>query len=294
MSSSLATLTGFGAVLLWALLALLTAATGQVPPFQLAAMSFAVAGLSGLAVTARRRGGLARLAQPLPVMALGVGGLFGYHFLYFSALRAAPAVEASLIAYLWPLLIVLGSTLATGERLRAHHIAGALLGFAGAALLVTKGGTLSFEAQYGPGYALALAAAFVWSGYSVLSRRVAHVPTEAVAGFCLITALLATLAHLAFETTVMPANATQWAAVLGLGLGPVGLAFFLWDIGVKRGDIAVLGAASYAAPLLSTFILVAAGAAEATPTVAFACLLITAGAALAAKSMLFRGRSRLQ
>jgi len=195
MSSSLATLTGFGAVLLWALLALLTAATGQVPPFQLAAMSFAVAGLSGLAVTARRRGGLARLAQPLPVMALGVGGLFGYHFLYFSALRAAPAVEASLIAYLWPLLIVLGSTLATGERLRAHHIAGALLGFAGAALLVTKGGTLSFEAQYGPGYALALAAAFVWSGYSVLSRRVAHVPTEAVAGFCLITALLATLAH---------------------------------------------------------------------------------------------------
>ena len=288
MSHRLATLTGFGAVLLWALLALLTDASGDVPPFQLSAISFAIAGAAGLLVTLARPGGSARLIQPLPVFALGVGGLFGYHFLYFSALRNAPAVEASLIAYLWPLLIVLRSTRVTGERLKPHHLIGALLGFAGAALLVTRDTGLGFDVTYTKGYALALAAAFVWSSYSILSRRVAHVPTEAVTGFCIATALLAALCHVLFESTIWPATATEWLAVLGLGLGPVGLAFFLWDIGVKHGDISALGAASYAAPLLSTLILIAAGAAVFSWSIAIACLLITLGAVIASRSLLTR------
>ncbi len=288
MSQRSATLVGFGAVLLWALLALLTELSGAVPPFQLAAMTFGVGGLAGLVVTTAR-GGLGNLRQPWPVWALGVGGLFGYHFLYFSAFRNAPAVEASLIAYLWPLLIVLGATLATGDKVRTHHWLGAGLGFLGAIVLVTRGGGFGFEARYATGYGLALAAALVWSSYSVLSRKVAHIPTDAVTGFCLATAILAAIAHIAFEATVWPELVSEWLAVLGLGLGPVGLAFFIWDIGVKHGDIAVLGAASYAAPLLSTLVLVAAGVAEPSWTIALACVLITGGALLAAKSM-FVGR----
>ncbi|WGH80125.1 aromatic amino acid exporter YddG [Jannaschia ovalis] len=282
MSRNMATLTGFGAVLLWATLALFTTLSGDVPPLQLLAMCFALGG--GAALLLRPRSWRA-WAQPWPVWALGVGGLFGYHLVYVLALRAAPPVQASLIAYLWPLLIVLMSA---GAGLRAHHLAGAAMGFAGAALIVTGGRGLALSGDHAAGYALAGAAALIWSGYSVLSRRVAHVPTGAVSGFCLGAALLSGLAHLALERTVWPAGA-EWLAVAGLGLGPVGLAFFLWDIGVKRGDLPVLGAASYAAPLLSTLVLIGFGRAEGSWTVWTACLLITAGAALAAKDMLRRG-----
>ena len=289
MTSARATLIGFGAVLLWALLALFTAASGAVPPLQLAALSFAIGGLSGASVMLATGRSFGALRQPPHVWAIGVGGLFGYHFAYFSALRAAPAVEASLIAYLWPLLIVVPSALAPGERLLPRHVIGAACGFGGAALLVTRGETLAFDPTYISGYALALLAAFIWSSYSVLSRTISHVPTEAVTGFCLVTAILATAAHLMIETTVWPVTAIQWAAVIGLGLGPVGFAFFLWDVGVKRGDIQVLGATSYAAPLLSTIVLVVAGQAAATWSLAGACLLITLGAGIAAGVVSRRG-----
>lgn len=284
MTRTRATITGFGAVLLWALLALFTTASGAVPPLQLAAMTFAIGGIAGVAVMLVLGRPFRALRQPPKVWAIGVGGLFGYHFVYFSALQAAPAVEASLIAYLWPLLIVVLSALAPGERLRARHVIGAALGFAGAVLLVTKGQALAFDPAHARGYGLALLAAFIWSSYSVLSRTIAHVPTEAVTGFCLVTAVLAAFAHLALEVTLWPATPAAWFAVIGLGLGPVGLAFFLWDVGVKRGDIQVLGAASYAAPLLSTLVLVAFGLAAATWSLAGACALITLGAYIAARA----------
>ena len=282
-----ATLIGGTAVLMWALLALFTAATGAVPPFQLVAMSFAIAFLLALCKWLLRRENVVRhLAQPPAVWLLGVGGLFGYHFFYFLALRNAPVVEAGLIAYLWPLLIVLFSALLPGERLRWWHLAGAGMGLAGTALLVTGGGEVAFRAEFALGYGAALVCALTWSTYSVVSRRFGHVPTDTVGGFCGATAVLAVLAHVAFETTVWPASPLQWLAVLALGIGPVGGAFFVWDHGVKHGDIQVLGAFSYAAPLLSTLILILAGVAEANWVVAVACLLITGGAVLAARSLL--------
>ena len=292
MTRGAATVAGFGAVLLWAMLALLTSLSGSVPPFQLAAMSFSVGAGVGLVMMVRRPGAIRSFRQPWPVWSLGVGGLFGYHFLYFSALRAAPAVEASLIAYLWPLLIVLFSALLPGERLRWFHVAGATLGFSGAALIVTGGMGVAFDPAHAAGYGFALAAALVWSSYSVLSRRFAGVPTDVVTGFCLAAAILSALCHLWLENWVTPASGAEWLAILGLGLGPLGLAFFLWDRGVKLGDIQVLGAASYAAPLLSTLILIAAGVSAATWTIAAACVLITAGALLASMDMLRRQVSR--
>ena len=282
-----ATSIGFVAVLMWALLALFTAATGQVPPLQLAAMTFGIAFALALLKWLLRGENIVRHLRHRPlVWAVGVGGLFGYHFFYFVALRNAPAVEASLIAYLWPLLIVLFSALLPGERLRWWHLAGAVTGLAGAALLM--GGDQDFSAgiRLAPGHIAALACAFLWSGYSVLSRRLGHVPTDMVGGFCGATALLALLAHLMFESTVWPVDARQWLAVAGLGLGPVGLAFFCWDHGVKHGHIQALGASSYAAPLLSTLVLILFGFATATWTVALACLLITGGAVLASIDLL--------
>jgi drug/metabolite transporter (DMT)-like permease len=272
---------------MWSLLALFTAASGSVPPFQLAAMSFAVGTIVGLAwIAAGRR--WRDLAQPWPVWALGVAGLFGYHALYFTALRNAPPVEAGLIAYLWPLLIVVFSALLPGERLRWFHFAGAVLGLAGTALIVTGASGVAFDARYTIGYLAALGCALTWSTYSLASRRFRHVPTAIVAGYCAAAALLSALAHILFEATVWPAAGGEWLAVLGLGLMPVGAAFYVWDHGVKRGDIQLLGAASYVAPLLSTLILILGGFGIFTPKIAFAALLITGGALLASKDMLRR------
>lgn len=282
-----ATFIGFLAVIMWALLALLTDSAGDVPAFQLMAMTFGIAALCGVASWLVRPGAWQALRIPVVAWFVGVGGLFGYHFVYFTALANAPAVDASLIAYLWPLFIVLGSAIMPGESLKWHHVAGALMGLAGAAMIVTKGGSVSFEAQYAYGYLMAFACAFLWSGYSLLSRRLGSVPTDAVTGFCLATALLALVCHFAFETSVWPDTGMQWLAILLLGLLPVGAAFFAWDHGVKHGNIQILGAASYASPLLSTLVLVLAGKAEFTATVLVACLLITLGAVLASKDMIF-------
>ncbi|MBB3952074.1 DMT family transporter [Aureimonas jatrophae] len=288
----MATALGFSAILMWALLALLTARSGTVPPFQLAAMTFALGTLVGIASLAARGVSWRVLRQPASVWLLGVGGLFGYHAVYFAALRNAPAAQASLIAYLWPLLIVFGSALLPGERLRWYHVAGAVLGLGGAALIITGGGTTGFSGSYAFGYMLAGACAMIWTAYSLLSRRFADVPSDVVTGFCAATALLSLVCHLLFETTVWPATGGQWLAVLALGLLPVGAAFYVWDIGVKRGDIQLLGAASYAAPLLSTLVLVLAGEAVLTARVAGAAVLITGGAVLAALPLFRRLASK--
>ncbi len=287
MSKSQATLVGFVAVLLWSLLALFTAASGQVPPFQLTAMAFSIGAFLGVGSWIVEPARMRHLKQRPLVWVCGVGGLFGYHFFYFTALRNAPAVEAGLIAYLWPLLIVLFSALLPSEKLGWHHIVGALIGFFGAGLIVTGGTTISVNPEFAFGYAMALVCAVIWSAYSVISRFFAAVPTDVVTGFCLATAVLSLLCHLGFEATVWPSGAIQWLAVIGLGIGPLGIAFFTWDFGLKNGDIQVLGAASYAAPVLSTLVLVATGYAEANWVIALACLLVTAGAVLAAKSLLF-------
>jgi len=290
-----ATLIGAIAVLLWATLALFTASTGAVPPFQLMAMTFAIAflfaGLKWLRDAAKRgRSAFAFLRQPWPVWALGIGGLFLYHLFYFVALDHAPAVEASLIAYLWPLLIVLFSALLPGERLYWQHVVGALIGMGGAVILLVyrdQGGGDDPAQPIGSalGYGAALACAFTWSIYSVLSRRFGSAPTDLVGAFCGVTALLGFISHLLVETTVWPADQWEWLAILALGLGPVGAAFFVWDYGVKKGDIKALGAISYASPLISTLLLIATGKANATLAVLLGCLAIVGGAVLAARDL---------
>lgn len=285
-----ATLIGFSAILMWALLALFTAASGKMPPFQLSAICFLIGSLPGLIVLAARPQRIRLLRQPAKVWITGILGLFGYHFLYFTALRNAPAVEAGLIAYLWPLLIVVGSALLPGETLKWNHIVGAVLGLGGTVLIVGRNG-FAFDEAYLVGYGAAFLCAFTWAGYSLITRRFEAVSTDVVTGFCLATSLLSLLCHMVLETTVWPQSNFEWFAVAGLGLLPVGAAFYAWDFGVKNGDIQILGAASYAAPLLSTFMLILTGFAEPSWRIGLACLLVTGGAVLAAKDMILRKRA---
>jgi drug/metabolite transporter (DMT)-like permease len=288
MTPRTATLIGLTAILMWSLLAALTVATGKIPALQLAAMTFAIGALVGALAWIGRPQAIGALWQPPLAWIVGVGGLFGYHALYFLALRFAPPAEAGLLNYLWPLLIVLFSALLPGERLAPHHIIGAVLGLAGTALLFAGNSSGGFAQGQVPGLIAAFVAAFVWAAYSVMSRKLKAVPTDAVAGFCAVTALLAAVMHALVEVTVWPQTMTQWLAIMALGVGPVGAAFYAWDIGMKRGDIRVLGAASYATPLLSTAFLILSGFAKPSANIAVAAVLIAGGGLIAARDMIWK------
>lgn len=288
-----ATWAGAGAIAIWSSLASLTAVSGPMPPFQLTAMSFAIATLVGVAYTIATRVPLSRMvAMPPAVWALGLYGLLGYHAAYFYALKTAPPLEASIINYLWPLLIVAFSCLLPanrgGGRLGWRLAIGALLAAAGTAIAITSGAASSGPNAASPfsgsalGYLAALASAIIWASYSVASRLFAHVPTASLAGLCAATSLGAAILHVATETTHWPLTAHETLIVLACGLGPVGLAFYLWDHGMKHGEIRLLGVLAYATPLLSLMLLAAFGISRLTPLLALAGVLVTAGAVVAA------------
>ncbi len=284
--TSAATMIGSISVVLWGTLAVLTKLTGdQFPPFQLLAMTFTVATitLSGKLLSGRAN---LRSAFKLPFSAwlLGVGGLFGFHALYFVALQNAPAVEAGLIAYIWPLLIVLFSAFLPGEMISKWHISGAFVALAGYWVLLgwdTSAGNLRWE--YLVGYLAAAGCALIWSSYSVLSRLIKNTSSDAVIGYCALTAVFGWLSHFLWETTAVPADLTQVIAVIGLGLGPVGIAFYTWDFGVKHGNVQLLGVLAYGAPLISTLLLIVFGEGTLATNIVIAALAIAGGSLIAAK-----------
>jgi len=275
---------GLLAILLWASLALLTTLTAGLPPFQVLATGFGVAGLLGLAHAATRgRAGWRALRQPPAALALTTTALFGYHALYFIALKRAPALEANLLNYLWPLLIVLFAGFLPGVRVRGGQWLGTLLGLAAAVVLVTRGSSIDIRADYLPGYAAALGAAVIWAAYSVGNRRHADVPSAAIALPCVLVARARRGSARGIRdyrpARAGPVAGTCWA----WAVGPVGTAFLLWDIGTKRGDIALLGSFSYLAPLLSTLLLVIAGQAQPHFSQAMAIALLLLGAWLSVR-----------
>ena len=271
--------TAFGgiAVLLWSGLALLTAPMGRIPPLQLLALTFAIAGAAGL-VAAYVRGVCvwSEAARHPRALALATGALAGYHFFYFLALRNAPPAAANLLNYLWPLLIVVFAGFAGGGVRLAHAVGGAI-GFCGIALLLMSGDA-QWSGAHAPGYAAAAACALSWSAYSVANRRFRDAPVDLIKVACVATALLGGVAHALFEETVSRGSG-DWVVIVAMG--PVGLAFYLWDHGTEHGRLALLGAISYAAPVLSTLWLVLAGTTQPSAALAFAALAVAAGAGLA-------------
>ena len=261
-----------GAIFLWGLLAALAVRLSSIPPFLLTGVALLVGSLVGV------RSLLSR-PPPASALALGVYGLFGFHFFLFLALRRAPPVEANLVNYLWPLLIVLlAPLLVPGVRWSALHALAALLGFGGAALLIGSSAERLGQGEL-LGYAFAAASALIWSTYSLMTRRFSHFPTAYVAWFCLASGAASLACHFAFEPRHVPA-ASEWPWLVALGLGPMGAAFYLWDRALKRGDPRSIGNLAYLTPLLSTLVLVLAGAGTLGPIALVAMTMILAGAYL--------------
>ncbi|HQS22525.1 MULTISPECIES: DMT family transporter [unclassified Acidovorax] len=245
-----ANLYALGAIALWAALASLGVSLTHVPPFLLTGVALIIGSVPAWPLVLRDP---SQWRIPLRTLALGVYGLFAYHFLLFIALRHAPPVEANLVNYLWPLLIVvLAPVVLPGVALRLPHVLAALLGFGGAAIAMVGGRELSGTLAWG--YLPALAAAFIWATYSLLTKRVAAFPTTAIGLFGLVSGVLSLLCHVVLEPAAS-LQARDWALLAVLGLGPLGASFFLWDKALKLGDARHIGILSYITPLASTALL---------------------------------------
>jgi len=264
------TLCALAAIALWATLASLGVALAHVPPFLLTGLALVIGSVPSWPLVRQWR------IQPSTLL-LGIYGLFGYHLLLFLALRTAPPLEANLVNYLWPLLIVvLAPVLLRGIRLTALHVFAALAGFVGAAIAVAGGRGLSGTLSWG--YLAAAASALVWATYSLGTQRVARFPTAAIGLFGLVSGVLALACHALFEPAVALSR-RDWLLIVVIGAGPLGAAFFFWDAALKRTDARRIGLLSYLTPLASTVLLAATTGRPLTPWLAAAAVLIV-GAAL--------------
>ena len=276
-----ANLLALGAIVLWASLAALGVALSHVPPFLLTGLGLLVGSLIALPLS---RFDLRRWRVPPSTLALGIYGLFGFHFLLFIALRHAPPVQANLINYLWPLgIVVMAPLILPGVRLGARHLTAALIGFAGAALAILGRAEGGAGTAWAWGYLPALGSAFIWATYSLLTQRVTHFPTAAIGGFAAVSGALSLLCHAALEPPVA-LSARDGALIALLGLGPLGGAFFLWDAALKRGDARQIGVLSFLTPLLSTCTLLAVRGEWPSASVLVAAAMIVGAAVLATRA----------
>lgn len=265
------------AIALWSVLALLGVELSHVPPFLLTGLALLIGSLISLPLSRFR---LSAWKIPLTTLLLGIYGLFGFHLLLFLALRQAPAIEANLINYLWPLgIVVLAPIVLPATSLRWSHLGAAALGFAGAAIAILgrKSSTDSAAIEFHLGYFLALCAAFVWATYSLGTRRVAHFETAAVGGFAALSGLLSLLCHALFEPAVK-LSAEDIVRIALLGTGPLGGAFFLWDAALKTGDPRRIAVFAFLTPLLSTVVLVVGTKQSLQPSIALAAVMIIGAA----------------
>ena len=274
----IANLLALGAIGLWASLAALGVSLSHVPPFLLTGVALLVGSLIALPLS---RFDFRLWRVPARTLAIGIYGLFAYHFLLFIALRHAPPVQANLVNYLWPLgIVVMAPLFLPGITLTRRHVIAALVGFGGAVLAILGRGGDGVEAVWAWGYLPALGAAFIWSSYSLLTKRVPAFPTAAIGSFALVSGLLSLACHYLLETPVS-LSTQDWLLIAVLGLGPLGGAFFLWDAALKRGDARQIGVLSFLTPLLSTLTLLGMrGEAPSAPVILAGVMII--GAAIVA------------
>jgi drug/metabolite transporter (DMT)-like permease len=262
------TLVGAAAIPLWAtwpLLAVLSA--GSIPLFQFLAIIFAVGAAVLLLVRRppppRSETGVTpksslRASTWAAAVMIAVG-LFVSDIFFIKAIQIIPAAQASLLNYLWPLMIVVAGVPLGLVQASKRHTLSMLLGLAGAALVIGP----DVSAGAWSGIVLALATGLSWTAYCLFRLwQGPDAPDALVQGFAL-SAGAAIILHLAMETTVVPPIGALISAVL-VGVIPLALGNLAWDHGVRRGDRVLLATLAYATPLVGALFLIAFGFSQAT------------------------------
>jgi len=268
------------AIALWVTLAALGLTLKHIPAFLLTGIALLIGSLPAVPLVFKDP---TQWKVSASTLALGVYGLFGFHFLLFIALRHAPAVEVNLVNYLWPLLmVVLAPLLLPGLKLSARHLAAALLGFAGAAVAILGAAGQTNGGWYW-GYLAALASALIWSTYSLLTQRVRAFPTAAIGLFGLVSGLLSLACHFLLEPATVLSN-RDWLLLTLMGLGPLGAAFYFWDRALKIGDARQIGILGYLTPLGSTALLLLATGQSLSWSIGLAAVMIIGAAILGARA----------
>ena len=231
------------------------------------------------------------------VALFGVYGIWGYHTLLVLAFAHAPPVEANILNYTWTLWIVVLGSFQPGHRLTPAIVLAGLAGFAGVVLVIggesLLGGTLEFASAVpgGPGgssawagFAMALAAAWVWSSFTVYLRRVVPPGSRPMALFCALAAVAALMFLLA-RGAPLALPLEQAPVVIYLGLVPLGLSFVLWEAAARHAQLQVLGLMSFFTPLLSTWLLALVTGRTVGPALYAGLACILAGAALGTRAL---------
>jgi drug/metabolite transporter (DMT)-like permease len=272
-----ATAIGYSGLILWSLSPLMVAQLKNIPTFEILAIALSISFVViALKLTIQNQWG--RIKQPWLVWLIGVIGIFGNDLTYIAAFKYAPPAHVDLINYLWPIFVILGSSLLPSEKFTYKHLLAGLLGLTGFYILLTDGTSMAhFRPSYVIGYLLALLDALIWAAYTLLARYYGKTPIEMIGMYCGVGALFSLLTHCQFEATIIP-SLTQGLIILFIGFSTSGTAYFLWDYGVKHGNFKLLSNLSYGNPIISILLLALFHQAQLTAALLFACFFVVAGA----------------
>lgn len=279
-SQSSATCIGYCALFLWASSGVLASSVINIPTFEVLSIAFSIS-FSITAIMLTLRGQWSKVKQPLLLWIIGMIGVYGNDALYIAAFKHAPAAQADLISYLYPIIIILLATCLPSEKFSFRYVVAGLVGFLGCYLLITSGGSMAgFHMKYLTGYCFAFLNAVAWSIYCLAARYYKNTPTEMIGMYCGCGLILSLIAHIGWEHTVIP-DLHQTIALVIMGLTTQGSAYFLWDYGIKRGNFKLLSILAYGNPIIAVILLIITGKSHYSEALLVATLLISFSGALA-------------
>jgi drug/metabolite transporter (DMT)-like permease len=228
---------------------------GAIPPIELSAVRFAIAGIVLLAIARATHSSLG-LASWKPLLGAAFFGIFAYNCFVFIGLTLGLASDGALIVpTLNPVLTVLFATL-IGERLTRRNVAGIAVATVGAVLVVVSAQTTaSFSLPRLIGDLLMVGGAICWAVYATLgaitTRSGSPIGVSAVA--CLIGAAmlfpLGFLEHGYRDVPSWPLNA--WLAVAYLTVFGTIVSFVLFYWAIRRFGAGPASMVSYLVPVFA-------------------------------------------
>lgn len=213
----------------------------DVNPFSAAFLRFTIASFFLVIATRHIEGSLPRLKrhQVLPVLLLGMSGVFAYNVFFFSGLQIITASRASLIIASNPIFIALFAALFFGERLGTTSVLGILLCVSGAVIVITRGSPLTIlQGDLGTGELLILGCVASWVLYSLIGKAAMRdiSPMAAVTYSCLIgtVALFIPACTEGLIRDITTYSTTDWLGIAYLGLFGTVIGFSWYYQGIKK------------------------------------------------------------